>query len=74
MEMKKCKNRKRGPRFKCTAEEKATRGLIEKFFGWVKSFNSMVRGKARKRSTIVGSILFVICYVVFGRLSNLGKL
>jgi len=35
---KRDENRKRGPRFKLTHEDRKQRGEIEKFIAWIKSF------------------------------------
>ena len=74
MEMKKGKNKKRGPKFKFTEEHKKIRSSIEKVFGWMKSFSTMILSKAKKRALLIGQILFVLCFVTFARLDNLKKI
>lgn len=60
IEMKKSdKNRKRGPQFKFTSEQKKQRGEIEKVFSWLKSF--MILRLNRLRSKSIFTACFIIC-------------
>lgn len=67
MEMKRGKNKKRGPRFKFTEEHKKIRGSIEKVFSWIKSFLGIRYNRLKKWALIKASFIFVLCYIVFSR-------
>ena len=53
MEMKKGKNKKRGPRFKFTQEHKRMRGEVEKIYGWLKAFMGLKLNRLKKKSLIM---------------------
>ncbi|MBD3329458.1 transposase [Candidatus Dojkabacteria bacterium] len=67
MEMKRGKNRKRGPRFKFTQEDKVARGNIEKCFGWIKSFMILKCNRLRKKSLFMATFLFCLSFYAFMR-------
>lgn len=72
MEMKKVVNsRKRGPRFVFTEEHKKIRGSIEKVYGWLKSFAATRFNRLRRKSLIMGKLLFCLSYIAFMRLAKL---
>lgn len=69
MEMKKGKNRKRGPRFKFTDEQKKLRSEIEKNYGWLKSFMVLRLNRMRLKSNIMAAFLFALNYYTYYKLS-----
>lgn len=72
IEMKDCdKNRKRGPRFSLTKEQKLMRGLIEKVIGWIKAFMMVRLCRLRLKSLMNAMFYFCLSYVVFMRLEKL---
>lgn len=69
MEMKRAKrNKKKGPRFQCTEEQKKKRSTIEKVFGWAKSFQGLVLNRMRLKSNISGMLAIVFSYYAFTRI------
>lgn len=69
MEMKRSdKNRKRGPRFKFTQEQKKQRAEVEKIFSWLKSFLGLKLNRMRKKSLLTAKIIFCLSYYAFARL------
>lgn len=72
MEMKNTKkNRKRGPRFVFTNEQKLIRGSIEKVVGWIKAFMITRLCRLRIKSLISAMFYFCLSYVTFMRLEKL---
>lgn len=65
IEMKKGKNKKRGPRFKFTDKERKQRGEIEKFMSWIKSFMCFRLNRFREYSTITAAFLFALNYYTY---------
>ena len=68
MEMKKDKNRKRGPCFTFNKNHKDMRGSIEKIYGWLKSFGGLVLNKLRIKSNIMAMFIIALSYYAFRRL------
>ena len=71
MEMKKGKNKKRGPRFRFTEEQKQIRSSIEKVFSWIKSFMALRYNRLKTWALIMATFLFVLSYVAFMRIEKL---
>jgi len=72
MEMKnKVKNRKRGPRFDLTDQQKKQRGQIEKVFAWLKSFAILKNCRLRIKSMLSATFIFCLSYITFMRLQKL---
>jgi hypothetical protein len=72
MEMKNYKtNRKRGPKFSFSLEDKLIRSSIEKVMSWIKGFMSLRLNRFRKKSLISGMFYFALSYVAFMRLKKL---
>lgn len=71
MEMKKGKNRKRGPRFLFTEEHKRMRGEVEKIYSWLKTFIGLKLNRLKKKSLIMAEFIICLSYIVFMRLQKL---
>lgn len=72
MEMKKyAKNRKRGPRFRFSEDDKKQRGDIEKVFAWIKSFMAVKLNRLKIKSLIHAMFVFCLSFITFRRLLKL---
>jgi hypothetical protein len=65
IEMKKGKNKKRGPRFRFTSEDRKVRSEIEKLMSWIKSFMCLRLNRFRKYATITAAFLIALNYYTY---------